>query len=745
MEDEKPDIFTEDGRPKKGFKSRLDAYLKNVDLSKFQAENIKLKPMQIYPSLYMMMEQVKGLYVNMGLGRGKSLLSIHCAHLLKRHTIVLLPSSIKNVFLTDIAKYYGLEETNPKEIQDKVSAKFTLISSNSPYVAKELEIVNQDMDTSLKSLLEIGKNTINPLDNKFLIIDEAHRLTSTITGGSDNGLKVMRKIMNATNLKIMLMSATPIINDPFELVPAFAMLYNGAKELFPSSWELFNKNFMKPITIPSLSSISILTKKKEKEKIKEKIKEKTKEINLQEIKNKHIFQERITGMVSYYPGIEDLKSDDFPEKMANEFLFLKMEPFQWGSYLAARILEQEEENRASSFKSKATTFKTKEKPSTAFGRPKSDIPTSYKVKTRMISNFAIPTYVKVVSGKAKKMLKQSERNVLYRNYITQIKDADLKIKKNSALKKYSCKFFYFMTHIPKIKGKIFAYSNFISIGGLGMLEKIMKINDYTQITSPSSLETIEPNYKNFVSLTGNIDKTTLSRFLDIVNLKENDDGKYVKILLVSSVAAGGLNLKSFREVHFFDFDWNYTTMMQLEGRVSRFQSHITLPKKERNYKVYYYFAVQPKEVNLLQLLGAKEAEGTTDVALLNISARKKYINDQFLTAMKEVAMDCSIHGFDYCRDCVDSRFQDKEMFPDDFNIHSLPSGSKCLRKNVFVDVEKLKKKLKKIFVDGNTYYIDENEHVYDKLSTGEMVKIGYMIEDKKKKGKSGIKIKKIAI
>jgi hypothetical protein len=755
-----PDIFTEDGRPKKSFKERLDKYFKDLKLKEWQAENVELKPKQIYPAVYMTFPSVRGLYINMGLGQGKSLLAIHTAHLLKRHTIVLLPSSIKPIFLEDIGKYYNLEETNPKEIEMKVSAKFTFISSNSPYVAKELEVANQDMDTSLKSLLEVGKLKFNALDDKFLIIDEAHRFTSTIVGGSDNGGKVMKKINTAQNLKIMLMSATPIINDPFELVPAFSMLYKG-KELFSKSYQLFNEYFIKSITKENISLQSLIStskkkggggssktkketkiEKKEERKETKKIgkketkiekkekEEKTEKIKLSEMINKHIFQERIMGMVAYYPGIEDLKSEDFPEKLDNEFLFLEMDYFQWESFLAARFLEQEEEIKASAFKSKKETV-------SGFGRPKSEFPTSYKVKTRMISNFAIPLYIKVVSGRAKKMLKQSERNVLYHNYIAQIKDDDLKVSGN--LRRYSCKFFHFINHLPKSTGKIFAYSNFISIGGLGILEKVLSVNDYTQITSIASVKNIKPNYKNFVSLTGDMDKDTMFKFLSLINSKENDDGRLVKVLLVSSIAGGGLNLLCFREVHFFEFYWNYTTMTQLEGRVSRYMSHSRLPSKDRNYKTYYYFAVQPKGVDIMDVLGEGDKEGTTDVKLLNLSMRKKYLSDQFLDAIKGVSINCGIHGFDFCLSCSNARFPDKELCPADLNVHLLPSGSKCIKPSDQAGIERSKKKLKRIHVDGVDYYIDEKDTVYDKLSTGEIVSIGYLSGEGKQK-----KIKKIA-
>ena len=65
----------------------------------------------------------------------------------------------------------------------------------------------------------------NPLDNKFMIIDEAHRLVSYIMNGSINGLAFYKLIMNAKNMKLMCLSGTPCINNNYEIGLLCNMVY----------------------------------------------------------------------------------------------------------------------------------------------------------------------------------------------------------------------------------------------------------------------------------------------------------------------------------------------------------------------------------------------------------------------------------------------------------------------------------------------------------------------------------------
>ena len=57
----------------------------------------------------------------------------------------------------------------------------------------------------------------NPLNNSFIVIDEVHNLVSRILGGGSYGPMLYYLICNSINTKILAMSGTPIVNNPYEI------------------------------------------------------------------------------------------------------------------------------------------------------------------------------------------------------------------------------------------------------------------------------------------------------------------------------------------------------------------------------------------------------------------------------------------------------------------------------------------------------------------------------------------------
>jgi hypothetical protein len=58
---------------------------------------------------------------------------------------------------------------------------------------------------------------VNPFDNKCVIVDEIHNLISTIVNNRQIGRAIYKFLMSAKNMKIILLSGTPIINYPHEI------------------------------------------------------------------------------------------------------------------------------------------------------------------------------------------------------------------------------------------------------------------------------------------------------------------------------------------------------------------------------------------------------------------------------------------------------------------------------------------------------------------------------------------------
>lgn len=99
-----------------------------------------------------------------------------------------------------------------------------------------------------------NNDTINPFDNKVIVIDEAHNFVSRIVNKLKRpesiSMRLYHYLMSASNCKIVLLSGTPIINYPNELAICFNILRGYIK-----TWNI-------PLNIKTESRINneILTK-----------------------------------------------------------------------------------------------------------------------------------------------------------------------------------------------------------------------------------------------------------------------------------------------------------------------------------------------------------------------------------------------------------------------------------------------------------------------------------------------------
>ena len=135
----------------------------------------------------------------------------------------------KGAWLVDVSKEpnydtLGAEQQNSLEVQldDMIRSKFIFHNYNNPNLKK-------DVNTTMTN-----NHTINPFDNKVVIIDEAHNFISRIVNNINPDYKRVKKedrpvainlydyLMKAENCRIVLLTGTPIINYPNEI----GVIYN---------------------------------------------------------------------------------------------------------------------------------------------------------------------------------------------------------------------------------------------------------------------------------------------------------------------------------------------------------------------------------------------------------------------------------------------------------------------------------------------------------------------------------------
>jgi len=266
------------------FPIKLYENLKNVE---FTSEYSFLKYYQNIVRIFLNDVDInsRGLLINFTMGMGKTIMAVAIAMDMKkdRQPIVLLTKSLQENFRVSIIKYikwrtvvepdYHLGSIPEPDLERYVEREFSFVSMNASNMmqqmvkaaegqaAKELEKI---LESKAEKIVSLGS-----LDGKLLIIDEAHNLFRAITNGSKNAVALYEMVMRAKDLKLVFLTGTPISNHPFELVPCFNML--GSKipndTILPESYRNFMNYFV--------------------------------DLKNGSIKNKHAFQNRIMGLVSY--------------------------------------------------------------------------------------------------------------------------------------------------------------------------------------------------------------------------------------------------------------------------------------------------------------------------------------------------------------------------------------------------------------------------------------------------------------
>ena len=294
-----------------------------------------------------------------------------------------------------------------------------------------------------------------------------------------------------------------------------------------------------------------------------------------------------------------------------------------------------------------------------------------------ISDREIINYQQQIDAALKK-LEYNEREPTETNYLLP-----------EGLEQYSPKLLRVLENIrdPENEGLHLLYSQFRTIEGIGIMKLILEANGFEQfrISRVGDTEwsvdesTLESDKPKFILYTGtetaeekeilrNIYnsaweyvpasivaslKTMLTRDRKSIE-KKNFMGDVIKVMMITSSGAEGINLRNTRFVHIVEPYWNKARLDQVIGRARRICSHQDLPEELRTVKVFIYISTlskaqrEDKNNRELMLHDLSKVDGktafTTDESLYEISEIKDRINTQILRAIKETAIDCTLYN-----------------------------------------------------------------------------------------------------
>ena len=498
-------------------------------------------------------------------------------------------------------------------------------------------------------LTERSKQSIrNRFNDTLLIVDEVHN----IRANTENEL-VMKKIgelltvavANSDNLRLLLMSATPVFNSYLEII----WLTN-----------LLNLNDKRP----KIKTSEVFYTSGEREG--EYRDAQTLENGVVLEGGEALLKRKLTGYISFVRGENPYS---FPYRLYPDF-------FAPSKTYAIEFITQK------------TPEQNLPLPTRQFNGQ--DIPAEKRLKYIRLYVNAVGEYQKqVYSGLLKKgvsadvlaeignqtkktgMEKQSllklqpiiqSLNIVYPNEKDPISDAGFnsvmvqerqqfryvagakRIFAPGEIGKYSSKMAAVLEAVMNSTGIILVYSQFLK-SGIISLALVLEEAGITRLNGPPLLKDL-PSVSRLDAITMKPDTATQfqAKYILVSGSKtyspdnltaiqeavkpENKDGQFVKVILISGAGSEGIDFKFIRQVHILEPWYNMNKMEQIIGRAVRHKSHCSLPFQQRNVEIYYH------------TVGLDDGEEALDAFIYRYYAESKAIQiGKINRLLKETSVD----------------------------------------------------------------------------------------------------------
>lgn len=447
---------------------------------------------------------------------------------------------------------------------------------------------------------DIGKQQhIKPEDfnNSVVIVDEVHYAQERDKAGDPTLYEALKVFLEgAKNIKLILLTATPNFNEPYEIADIVNLLrLNDNLALMPSGDDFMEMMY------------GIHRYSKNKDTVFENISDyKPTKTGIK------LFQKYIQGYISFLSGY-DPKS--FPKIQYEGKVGRKLQQLPVIRCIMSEF-QQEYYNQAISRDNQ--------------GKGDSGTIGASAKNSMYAANFAIPLKI---DGKYK------YSSALYKQFVVAEKKDDVttaNVAKKSynkyltmpRLEKYSAKYATLVENIlngPGNDHNIFIFNMEIRNTGVNYVSAILKANGFTDYKEKKT------KGKTFAVLVGEQAYTSLSYEREIIrefNRPENKDGDRIKIIIATRHLREGIDLKNTTQVHIMDPWWNLSQNDQIIGRAMRAYAHQDLPKKERVIHVYQYVASN------------KSKKLTEDERKYFIAECKDILGRRVIFEAKKWAIDC---------------------------------------------------------------------------------------------------------
>ena len=728
-------------------RDKMESY---EDIQKYRAANCKkgeIEPREqqnIIPNFISPNTNYKGVILMHGVGSGKTMTAIRVAEQFKEQIkkyntkiYVLVPGpNTRENFKKELLSATGETYLKNKELLNQMpkneiehekrlaiygALQYYKILSYKTFYKKVLgeKIIEKKIvgETTIKGSYrknaegeyerELVVDRIVNMNNSILIVDEAHNIS-----GNEYGEALKKIIKNSENLRIILLTATPMINLADEIVDLLNFIRPENDPVMRDKIFTGDKNYMMKIKPGGLDYLKKMA----------------------------------NGYISFYRGsipFTFAKRNDIgiiPKGMLfTPVVRCSMEPFQLNTYIKTTENLDDTLDKASSAasnfvfpgldstKKELVGFYSTDGMTTLLSQLNTDGP-----KIRSIINKSL------FNGK---LTKGEEDNFILENDKKSITGLILKMP---YIKKFSTKFYTIIENIGKLvndkTATAFIYSNLVKAGGMELFAETLLVNGYLEYMEDSSGydirdETID--YKTgltflefkkkkisgfkpatFLLVTGGADESgedlpeiKQKIIQDVFNSVDNSDGKHIKFILGSRVMNEGVTLKNVKEVHIIDAFFNIPKAEQVIGRAIRMCVHMDVINDMNKYP----------EVNVYRYVVSLSGKELSSDETLYQKAELKYLTvKEVERSLKETAVDCPLllhanmfpEEVELYKNCVEPTLENvaagKQICPAlcDFKKCNLKCDSAKLNEKYWDAKKNSYKKLDKNEINFNTFNDD---------------------------------------
>lgn len=636
----------------------------SISQSKCSQTTFKLTPNQKFIKNFMSpLTPYNGLLLFHSVGVGKTCTAISIAEqyhqLHQKPALVILTGTLVDNFkkqIFDITKYDASTNrsnlctgtTYPDMVLDKTMMKpevlerhiNKMISDRYKFIGfKKLviiyqklreDVVKQEKDASKHEKL-FQEKIKERFSNRLIIIDEAHRLRTSTDKTTKQSAQIFYSILEHTeNVKLVLLTATPMFNNANEIVWLLNLLLTNDKRPNLKTSEIFDKT-------------GTLTASGRKKLI-----ETTRGyVSYMRGENPFTFPFRLYPSINKDPKVMNkFPTLDIGRKKIREdekIKFLEIAGSQMSIYQKSvytqfkrRILLNDADDDINVSLEDLEQGEESDQLS-------NDLHSIHQISNIVypVSDIQDPMEARKSFGKSGfdyNIINTARRGLKYK-YSHECLSKYGEILSYDKIERYSAKMKSILDYIINSKGIVFVYSRYYPAGVVPLAIALEHIGftKYNTNNITGDNITVDDKFKgkkrpSYIVISS---KSELSpnndKEIEAAKSKDNANGEMIKVVLATSVAAEGIDFKRMREVHILEPWYNLNLSEQIVGRALRTCSHIDMPKEERNVTIYFHAAKYTDD------------EESIDIRTYRIAESKQKRITEVERVMKESSLDCNLN------------------------------------------------------------------------------------------------------